>query len=97
MYKLTSDILSKYETSKNGLTESEAKTRLEKYGFNELIEKKPKSPAVLFLEQFIDVLIGLLFVASVAAFIVGDVLDSIVILIAIILNAILGFIQEYRS
>lgn len=97
MYKLTSDILSKYETSKNGLTESEAKTRLEKYGFNELIEKKPKSPVVLFLEQFIDVLIGLLFVASVAAFIVGDVLDSIVILIAIILNAILGFIQEYRS
>ena len=94
---MTDDILSRFQSSKNGLSESEAEKRLIKYGFNELEEKKPKSPAVLFLEQFIDILIALLFIASVAAFLVGDVLDSVVILIAIILNAILGFIQEYRS
>ena len=94
---MTSDILSRFKTSENGLTESEVEKRLNEYGYNEIKEKKPKSPIILFLEQFIDVLIGLLFIASVAAFLIGDVLDSVVILIAIILNAILGFIQEYRS
>ncbi len=92
-----SDILTKLQTSADGLTESEVQKRQDTYGLNELIEKKPKSPIKLFVEQFIDVLNGLLFVASIAAFFVGDIIDSVVILLAIILNAILGFIQEYRS
>ena len=92
-----SDILSKFQTSAEGLSESEVQKRQSEYGLNELEEKKPKSPIKLFLEQFIDILNGLLFVASIAAFFVGDMIDSVVILLAIILNAILGFIQEYRS
>ncbi len=52
---------------------------------------------MLFLEQFIDVLIALLIVAAIAAYFVGDVIDSCVILIAVLLNTIIGFIQEYRS
>ncbi|WP_296808389.1 calcium-translocating P-type ATPase, PMCA-type [uncultured Methanobrevibacter sp.] len=92
-----SDILSKFQTSAEGLSESEVQKRQSKYGLNELEEKKPKSLIKLFLEQFIDVLNGLLFVASIAAYAVGDIIDSAVILLAILLNAILGFIQEYRS
>ena len=52
---------------------------------------------MLFLEQFIDVLIALLIVAAIAAYFVGDVIDSCVILIAVLLNTVIGFIQEYRS
>ena len=92
-----SKIFTQFQTSENGLTESEAQERQGKYGLNELIEKKPKSPIILFAEQFVDVLNGLLFIASIAAYAIGDVIDSAVILLAIILNAVLGFIQEYRS
>ena len=62
-----------------------------------LKEKKKKSAVMLFLEQFIDVLIALLIVAAIAAYFVGDVIDSCVILIAVLLNTVIGFIQEYRS
>ena len=94
---MTSDILSKFKTSADGLNDSEVIRRQEEYGFNEIREKKPKSPIILFLEQFIDVLIGLLFIAAVAAYAIGDIVDAAVILIAILLNTIIGFIQEYRS
>lgn len=91
------DILSKYHTSENGLSLAEVKKRQEKYGKNELEEKKPTPLIVLFLTQFIDVLIGLLVIAAIAAFAIGDVIDASVIIIAVMLNAIIGFIQEYRS
>ncbi len=91
------DILSKYQTSKEGLTISEAKKRLEKYGRNELEEKKPTPLIMLFLTQFVDALIALLVVAAIAAFAIGDVIDAAVIIIAVLLNATIGFIQEYRS
>lgn len=52
---------------------------------------------MLFLSQFADVLIGLLLVAAIAAYAIGDVIDAGVILLAVLLNTILGFIQEYRS
>ncbi|MBQ9025533.1 MAG: HAD-IC family P-type ATPase, partial [Methanobrevibacter sp.] len=94
---MKNSILSKYDTSLDGLDEDEVLKRQAKYGLNELEEKKPKSSLKLFVEQFIDVLLGLLFVAAVAAYFVGDVIDAIVILIAILFNAIIGFIQEYRS
>ena len=91
------DILSKYQTSQKGLSQSEVTKRQKKYGKNELNEKKPTPPIVLFLTQFIDALIALLLIAAVAAFAIGDVIDATVILIAVLLNAIFGFIQEYRS
>ena len=55
-----SDILSKYDTSLDGLDQNEAQKRQEKYGLNEIIEKKPTPLIVLFLSQFVDILIGLL-------------------------------------
>lgn len=90
-------ILGKFNTSLNGLSSQEATSRFEKYGPNELKEEKKRSPIVLFLQQFVDVLIALLIVAAIAAYFVGDVIDACVILIVVVLNAVIGFIQEYRA
>nr|WP_294999654.1 calcium-translocating P-type ATPase, PMCA-type [uncultured Methanobrevibacter sp.] len=80
-----------------GLTTQEAIERQNKYGLNKLDEKKPTPLIVLFLSQFVDILIGLLLVAAVAAYAIGDVIDAGVIILAVLLNVIMGFIQEYRS
>ena len=92
-----SDILSEYKTSLEGLSDSEVLKRQEKYGLNELEEKRPTPPYILFLSQFVDVLIALLIIAAIAAYAIGDVIDACVIMLAVLLNTILGFIQEYRS
>ncbi len=90
-------IFKKYGTGINGLTQEEANNRLAKYGKNELDEDEKDHPIKLFFMQFVDILIALLIVAAVAAFFVGEVVDSLVILIVVILNAVIGFIQEYRA
>ncbi len=92
-----SDILSEYDTSLNGLDNREVQKRHEEYGLNEIEEKKPEPLIILFLSQFVDILIGLLIIAAIAAFAIGDVIDAGVILLAVLLNTIIGFIQEYRS
>ena len=92
-----SDILTRYDTSLDGLSSSEAEKRQKKYGLNEIAEKPPTPLYILFLSQFVDILIGLLIVAAVAAYAIGDVIDAGVIILAVMLNVIMGFIQEYRS
>ncbi len=92
-----SDILTKYKTSINGLSTGEVQKRQEKYGLNEIREKKPTPLIILFLSQFVDILIALLIIAAIASFAIGDVIDAGVILLAVLLNTIIGFIQEYRS
>ena len=91
------DILSKYETSTEGLTAKEVQKRQEVYGLNELEYKKPTPLIILFLSQFVDILIALLIIAAIASILIGDYIDAGVILLAVLLNTILGFIQEYRS
>ena len=80
-----------------GLTANEVIERQKKYGLNKLDEKKPTPLVILFLSQFADILIGLLLIAAVAAYAIGDVIDAGVIVLAVLLNVIMGFIQEYRS
>ena len=92
-----SDILSIYDTSLNGLGASEVQKRQSEYGLNEIAEKKPTPLVILFLSQFIDILIALLIIAAIASFIIGDIIDAGVIILAVLLNTIMGFIQEYRS
>ena len=92
-----SDILTRYDTSLDGLSSSEAEKRQKEYGLNEIAEKPPAPLYILFLSQFVDILIGLLIVAAVAAYAIGDVIDAGVIILAVMLNVIMGFIQEYRS
>ncbi|MGB9837519.1 calcium-transporting P-type ATPase, PMR1-type [Methanothermobacter sp.] len=91
------EVLNELKTSENGLKSEEAVRRLEIYGKNELIEEKKAGPLRMFLAQFMDILIILLILAAVASYFVGDVLDSAVILFVVIVNATVGFIQEYRA
>ncbi|MDR2623810.1 MAG: cation-translocating P-type ATPase [Methanobrevibacter sp.] len=90
-------VYKKYESHEVGLTDLEVIERLKIHGNNELIEDKKDSLLKVFLIQFMDLLILLLIVASIAAYFIGDVIDSMVILIVVLLNGIIGFTQEYRS
>ncbi|MDO5834948.1 MAG: calcium-translocating P-type ATPase, PMCA-type [Methanobacterium sp.] len=91
------ETLKTINTSINGLTNSEAQKRLLEHGMNELVEEKKAGPIQIFFGQFKDILILILIIAAVAAYYVGDTLDAIVILIVVIINAVVGFIQEYRA
>ena len=71
-----SDILTRYDTSLDGLSSSEVQKRQKEYGLNEIAEKPPTPLYILFLSQFVDILIGLLIVAAIAAFAIGDVIDA---------------------
>ena len=89
-------------TSSNGLSISEANNRLEKYGKNVFTETKKKSVVVKFLNQFKDLMIIVLLLAAIFSFIISYVnkesyIDSIIIISIVILNAIIGFIQELRA
>jgi P-type Ca2+ transporter type 2C len=84
-------------TTSNGLSETEAASRLQQYGLNELLEKKKQPAWMLFIRQFKDVMILILLVAAILSGIIGDMTDTIIILLIIFLNAILGFVQEYRA
>ncbi|WP_405314892.1 calcium-translocating P-type ATPase, PMCA-type [Methanobrevibacter sp.] len=91
------NILSQFDTSAEGLRKQEVLERQNEYGLNKIEEKKPTPLIKLFLIQFVDILIGLLIVAAIAAYAIGDVIDACVIMLAVLLNVIMGFIQEYRS
>ena len=94
---LIEEILKQYSTQKEGLSSAEANARLEKYGLNKLKEQKKDSPLKLFFSQFLDVLIFMLIIAAIASYMIGNHLDAIVILVVVIINSIIGFIQEYRA
>lgn len=95
--QLPEDLFAFFETSSIGLTQSEAQKRLEKFGPNALQEKKKKPAWKLFLTQFKDFMILILAAAALISGIVGDLTDTIIILVIIVLNAVLGFVQEYRA
>ena len=97
-YALSSrDVLDALHTSADGLTEEESQSRLARFGPNELQEKEGISPWKLFLEQFKNFLIIILFIAVALSAAVGEVVDASVILLIVLFATILGFIQEYRS
>ncbi|WP_396125089.1 calcium-translocating P-type ATPase, PMCA-type [Clostridium sp. CX1] len=81
----------------SGLTQAEAARRLKKYGPNRLEKKKKISPAKIFFSQFNDFIVWVLIVATVISGIMGEKADAVTILIIIIMNAVLGFIQEYKT
>jgi len=80
-----------------GLSSEEAVRRLTEHGPNRLPVKPPRSPWLLFLDQFKNLLIVVLAAAAVLAGIIGDVKNAVVILIVILFNATLGFYQEHRA
>lgn len=80
-----------------GLSASEAATRQAHYGPNRLTEKPARSRWLLFADQFKGLLILVLIGAAVLAAVIGDLIDAMVILIVVLVNAILGFSQENRA
>lgn len=92
-----SDLLLKFKSSTEGLTHAAVQKRIELYGYNELEEKKKVPAWLLFLRQFKDFMILILIAAAILSGIMGDLTDTIIILVIIILNAILGFVQEFRA
>jgi Ca2+-transporting ATPase len=80
-----------------GLSTEEAEERLEELGPNILREEGRTNPLILLLHQFFDVLIALLFIAAIVSIIFGDWIDAIVIFAIVIINAIIGFVQEYQA
>lgn len=98
VHSLSSDaVISLLSSSKNGILQKEAEERLNKYGLNELKEKKKASVLRLFLSQFNSILIWILIGAVIFSLVADEVIDAIAILVIVVLNAILGFIQEYRA
>lgn len=81
----------------SGLTDDQAATRLQKYGPNQLKEKKGPSPLSIFLGQFQDFIIWVLIAAAIVSGFLQEWVDAIAIIAIVVLNAILGFIQEYRA
>jgi Ca2+-transporting ATPase len=90
-------IFSEFDTSKNGLSTKEAANRLAKYGPNILKEIKKTNPFTIFINQFKSFIVGILTAAIIISLLIREYLDAAVIAIILILNAVLGFIQEYRA
>ncbi|MCK9639073.1 MAG: cation-translocating P-type ATPase [Prolixibacteraceae bacterium] len=80
-----------------GLSEEEAKVRLEKYGANQLLSKKKKNIFQLFVAQLQEWLIYILFAAVVVTLVMGEYIDATIIILVIITNAVLGVIQEVKA
>ncbi|MBH5316770.1 calcium-translocating P-type ATPase, SERCA-type [Paenibacillus sp. GSMTC-2017] len=81
----------------NGLKPSTVAERLEKDGHNELTEGERISPIVLFLNQFKDFMVLILMGATLISGLLGEYLDAITIIAIIVINAVLGFMQEFRA
>ena len=97
-YRLSAEeILKKLNTSLTGLESEEAKKRLTRDGRNELRTSKKSSLAVKFLLQFKDVFMIVLLVAATLSFIIQSHRDAIIMLTIALLNAVIGFMQEYKA
>jgi Ca2+-transporting ATPase len=81
----------------SGLSQSEARARLETYGPNELVEKGGRTPLKIFWEQITATMVLILIAAAVIAGLLGDWKNTIAITAIVLLYALLGFIQEYRA
>ena len=95
--KKSEEVFAELKTSREGLSPEEARVRLSHYGPNELKEKEKKTPFMMFLDQFKDFMILILVAAAVISGVIGEPSDTLAIIVIVILNAIIGFLQEYRA
>ena len=100
--KSTEGVLEELQTDPLGLSEEEAKQRLEKYGPNELKERRRTSALQILLNQFRDIFVIMLLIATAISFFTAQIegepqTDTMTIAAIVILNSIVGFVQEYRS
>jgi magnesium-transporting ATPase (P-type) len=90
-------VLERLDTGADGLDEATVAERRERYGPNELEAEEPKSNLEILLHQFTSPLIYILLVAAVVTILIGEYVDTGVIVAVLVLNAIVGFIQERKA
>ncbi len=94
----SSKVIEELETNvESGLSRKEADVRLEQFGFNELIETGRKSPWRILWEQMTSIMVVILIIAAVISLALGEYVDAIVIIAIILINAAIGFQQEYKA
>ena len=98
-YQMGSDAVAQYFKTvvQSGLSSQDARDRLEVFGYNEIPHKQPTNILTILLNQFLNPLMAILVLAIVASLLMCQFKDFIVILIAALANAIVGFIQEYKA
>jgi len=92
-----SELFSILQSSESGLSSGQASARLWEFGENSIEDQKKKTIRQLIFNQLSDFMILILIVAAAISWIAGDLTDSIIILTIIIINAFIGFLQEYRA
>ena len=95
--KSSNDILEELSSKKDGLNEKEVTKRIEKYGYNEIEAKKPKTILEMVIDGLKDKMILILLLASILSFILGELAEGVVILIIIFINSLISIIQEKKA
>ena len=95
--KSSKDILEELSSKKDGLNEKEVTKRIEKYGYNEIEAKKPKTILEMVIDGLKDKMILILLLASILSFILGELAEGVVILIIIFINTLISIIQEKKA
>jgi len=90
-------VLDELKTQDSGLETDDARARLAEYGLNELKQEKKESKIMLLLNQFRNFLIIILIAAAAVSFAIGEAMDALVIFVIVVINAIVGFGQEFRA
>lgn len=93
----TAEVYAQMGTTEKGLTPDAVLQKRDEFGANELLEKKKKPAWLIFLLQFKDFMIMVLIAAAIISGFIGDLTDALIILVIVLLNAILGFVQEFRA
>ncbi|MCS7215479.1 MAG: HAD-IC family P-type ATPase [Thermodesulfovibrio sp.] len=97
-YKISiKELFQKLKTSDKGLSIEESKKRLEKYGANRLAEEEKINKLKIFLNQFASPLIYILIISAVVTILFKEYIDAGVIMVVVIINAIIGYFQEYKA
>ena len=89
--------LEELETSIAGISDKEVSSRRQQYGPNILEQGEQRGPFTIFLSQFKNVMILILAIAAIVSFVIGEYIDGIIVLVIIMANAIIGYIQEYNA
>lgn len=95
--KETDEILKELNSTTNGISSENAAERVQKYGKNELPQKPPESVFLIFFRQINNPLIYVLMASALLAILMGEFTDGMVVAGVVLVNAIIGFFQEYRS
>ena len=95
--KQTTDVLSGLDSEPDGLSPSEARTRRDRYGENEITQGSKRTPLDIAVAQFDSVLIWVLVVAAILSVWAGNAVDAVLIAVIVIGNGLFGFFQDYRA